>query len=91
MSAGGVSVDVIVASHNGNKYLKTKNDGLQPDNLLSLPECKYQREQHQQIHLAFRNIGGGGLFFHKDRLYLQFHKGRLAGWKGDWGHNWMWQ
>ena len=23
--------------------------------------------------------------------YLQFRKGRLAGWKGDWGHNWMWQ
>ena len=20
-----------------------------------------------------------------------FRKGRLAGWKGDWGHNWMWQ
>jgi len=30
---------VIVAKHNGNKYLKTENDGLQPDNLLSLPEC----------------------------------------------------
>ena len=44
-----------------------------------------------EIYLAFRNIGGSGLFFHKDRLYLQFQKGRLAGWKGDWGHNWMWQ
>ena len=44
-----------------------------------------------EIYLAFRNIGGSGLFFHKDRLYLQFRKGRLAGWKGDWGHNWMWQ
>ena len=44
-----------------------------------------------EIFLAFRNIGGSGLFPHKDRLYLQFRKGRLAGWKGDWGHNWMWQ
>ena len=44
-----------------------------------------------EIYLAFRNIGGSGLFFHKDRLYLQFRKGRLTGWKGDWGHNWMWQ
>ena len=35
----GVSVDVIVATNNGYKYLKTKNDGVQPDNLLSLPEC----------------------------------------------------
>jgi hypothetical protein len=44
-----------------------------------------------EIYLAFRNIGGSGLFKHHDRLYLQFRKGRLAGWKGDWGHNWMWQ
>jgi hypothetical protein len=44
-----------------------------------------------EIFLAFRNLGGSGLFFHKDRLYLQFRSGRLAGWKGDWGHNWMWQ
>jgi hypothetical protein len=44
-----------------------------------------------EIYLAFRNIGGSGLFYHHDRLYLQFREGRLAGWKGDWGHNWMWQ
>jgi hypothetical protein len=44
-----------------------------------------------ETFLAFRNVGGSGLFFHKDRLYLQFRKGRLAGWKGDWGHNWMWR
>jgi hypothetical protein len=36
----GVSVDVIVSkSAAGHKYLKTKNDGEQPNNLLSLPEC----------------------------------------------------
>jgi len=45
----------------------------------------------EEIYLAFRNVGGSGLFIKKDRLFLQFHKGRLAGWKGDWGHNWMWQ
>lgn len=45
----------------------------------------------EEIFLAFRNIGGSGLFIKKDRLFLQFRKGRLAGWKGDWGHNWMWQ
>ncbi|MCW5703055.1 MAG: hypothetical protein R3D82_01210 [Xanthobacteraceae bacterium] len=41
--------------------------------------------------LAFRDYGGSGLFPKRDRLYLQFRKGGLAGWKGDWGHNWMWQ
>jgi len=45
----------------------------------------------EEIYLAIRNLGGSGLFNHHDRLFLQFRKGRLAGWKGDWGHNWMWQ
>ena len=45
----------------------------------------------EETYLVFRNIGGSGLFTNKHRLYLQFRKGRLAGWKGDWGHNWMWQ
>lgn len=36
---GGKSVWVDVAYHNGNPYLKTAADGVQPDNLLALPEC----------------------------------------------------
>ena len=44
-----------------------------------------------EVYLAFRNVGGSGLFYKKDRLFLQFRKGRLTGWKGDWGNNWMWQ
>jgi hypothetical protein len=44
-----------------------------------------------EVFLAFRNYGGSGFFNRKDRLYLQFRKGRLAGWKGDWGRNWMWR
>ncbi|MGA1798435.1 DUF3892 domain-containing protein [Sphingomonas sp. 4RDLI-65] len=40
VSVAGSSVWVIVAvSASGNKYLKTQNDGEQPNNLLSLPEC----------------------------------------------------
>jgi hypothetical protein len=36
----GDRVEVIVAtSARGNKYIKTENDGDQPNNLLSLPEC----------------------------------------------------
>jgi hypothetical protein len=34
--------------------------------------------------------GGSGYFPRDDRLYLQFRKGRLTGWKGDWGKRWMW-
>jgi len=40
VSVNGDSVGVIIAvSAAGNKYLKTENDGDQPNNLLSLPEC----------------------------------------------------
>ncbi len=42
-----------------------------------------------EVFLAFRS--GNGFFNRRDRLYLQFRRGRLVGWKGDWGHNWMWQ
>lgn len=38
-SVNGHSVWVIVAVHNGRKYLKTEADGYSPDNLLALPEC----------------------------------------------------
>jgi len=40
VSRGGRTVDVIVStSKYGHKYLKTENDGEQPDNLLSLPNA----------------------------------------------------
>ena len=40
VSVNGKSVWVVVASHNGRKYLKTEPDGYAPNNLLSLPECR---------------------------------------------------
>jgi len=36
---GGKVADVIIAKHNGSKYLKTIADKVHPDNLLSLPDC----------------------------------------------------
>jgi hypothetical protein len=44
-----------------------------------------------EIYLALRNQGGSGLINHRDRLFLQFRNGRLAGWKEDYGRNWMWR
>ena len=44
-----------------------------------------------EIYLALRNQGGSGLINHHDRLFLQFRNGRLAGWKEDYGRNWMWE
>ena len=37
--ASGHRAEVVVASRNGRKYLKTTADYDTPDNLLSLPEC----------------------------------------------------
>lgn len=40
VNVNGKPVQVVVAvSAAGRKYLKTQNDGEQPNNLLSLPEC----------------------------------------------------
>ncbi|MGY4537410.1 hypothetical protein ACVW0P_001829 [Mucilaginibacter sp. UYNi724] len=39
VSVNGRSVDVIVATHNNRKYLKTESDGYSPNNLLNLNEC----------------------------------------------------
>lgn len=38
-TGSGKRAKVVVATNNGRKYLKTEADGLQPNNLLSLPEC----------------------------------------------------
>lgn len=39
VNAGGQMAWVIVAVHNGRKYLKTVADDYSPDNLLSLANC----------------------------------------------------
>lgn len=37
---GSHTLEVVVATHLGHEYLKTSGDNLQPDILLSLPECR---------------------------------------------------
>jgi hypothetical protein len=44
-----------------------------------------------EIYLALRDLGGSGLIPSRHRLFLQFRHGRLAGWKEDYGENWMWE
>ncbi|MCP3397116.1 MULTISPECIES: DUF3892 domain-containing protein [unclassified Bradyrhizobium] len=36
----GLTAGLLVAQHNGHKYIKTAADDIQPDNLLSLAECQ---------------------------------------------------
>ena len=58
---------------------------------LGVPLAFVNGRRDNEIYLAIRTIGGSGFFDRRDRLYLQFRHGRLTGWKGDWGRNWMWQ
>jgi hypothetical protein len=58
---------------------------------LGVPLVWVRGNRGNEIYLAFRDIGGSGFFERRDRLFLQFRQGRLTGWKGDWGRNWMWQ
>jgi len=45
----------------------------------------------EEMYLALRDLGGSGLVPYRHRLFLQFRHGRLAGWKEDYGENWMWE
>ena len=40
-----------------------------------------------ETFLALANVKGSALSDRRDGLYLQFRRGKLAGWKGDWGTN----
>jgi len=40
-----------------------------------------------EMFLALPNVKGSALSDRKDGLYFQFRRGRLTGWKGDWGSN----
>jgi len=57
---------------------------------LGVPLTYVSGKPGHEIYLAIQHLGGSGLFPHNDRLYLQFRKGQLTGWKGDWGHYWRW-
>lgn len=52
---------------------------------LGVPLYYVRGRPGNELLLATSNVKGSALSFRSDALYLQFRKGRLAGWKGDWG------
>ncbi|MFL9499944.1 hypothetical protein ACJMQP_07755 [Rhodopseudomonas palustris] len=66
-------------------------DANQAATALGMPLNYVSGKPGDEIFMAIRTQGGSGFFDRRDRLYLQFRYGRLAGWKGDWGRNWMWR
>ena len=58
---------------------------------LQTPLAYVRGRPGDEMLLAIRTAGGSRFFDRRNRLYLQFRRGRLTGWKGDWGSDWLWQ
>lgn len=62
--------------------------GMTPDEasqVLGVPLTYVRGSVGNELLLAVPNVKGSALSIRSDGLYLQFRKGRLTGWKGDWG------
>jgi hypothetical protein len=62
--------------------------GMSPDEVsqvLGVSLNYVQGRPGNELLVAIPNIKGSALSQRSDGLYLQFRKGRLTGWKGDWG------
>jgi hypothetical protein len=52
---------------------------------LGVPLSYVRGSRGNELLLALPNVKGSALTIRSDGLYLQFRRGRLTGWKGDWG------
>jgi hypothetical protein len=52
---------------------------------LGVPLSYVRGSRGNELLLAVPNVKGSALTIRSDGLYLQFRRGRLTGWKGDWG------
>lgn len=58
---------------------------------LGTPLTYVKGKPGNETFVVIRKVNGNGFSYRDDPLFLQFRKGRLTGWKGDWNRNWMWQ
>ena len=56
----------------------------QASQALGVPLSYVRGRPGEELLLAIPNVKGSALSTRSDGLYLQFRKGRLEGWKGDW-------
>ena len=52
---------------------------------LGVPLSYVRGRPGSELLLALPNVKGSAMTIRSDGLYLQFRRGRLTGWKGDWG------
>jgi len=57
--------------------------------VLGAPLAYVRGAPGNETFMVIRNVNGQGFLFRNDPLYLQFRKGRLSGWKGDWSRPWL--
>jgi hypothetical protein len=88
---GGLAAPTFTATLSNTTPLAFGMEAEDAARALGMPLNYVSGKPGDEIFLVFRPVGGSGFFNRRDRLYLQFRHGRLAGWKGDWGSNWMWQ
>ena len=53
--------------------------------VLGVPLSYVRGTPGNELLLALPNVKGSALSIRSDALFLQFRRGRLSGWKGDWG------
>jgi hypothetical protein len=79
------------ATLSNNTPLAFGMDAADAARALQAPLSYVRGRPGDEIYLAIRTAGGSGFFDRHNRLFLQFRRGHLSGWKGDWGSDWLWQ
>lgn len=74
-----------VAPQRGSTPLNFGMSTEQAAQALGVPLNYVRGRPADELFLALPNVKGATLASRSDGLYLQFRRGRLAGWKGDWG------
>jgi hypothetical protein len=76
------------AAQRNPSFAGSLNFGMSPEEAaaaLGAPLTYVRGRAGDELFLAIPNVKGSALTIRSDALYLQFRRGRLSGWKGDWG------
>jgi hypothetical protein len=82
-----IAQQVITATPPDNTPLSFGMDADMASRVLGTTLIYVRGRPGDEMFLALPNVKGSALSDRKDGLYLQFRRGKLTGWKGDWGSN----
>jgi hypothetical protein len=77
----------LVSMTPNNTPLAFGMDAQQVSLALGTPLNYVSGRRGNEMYLALPNVKGAALSYRNDGLYLQFRRGKLEGWKGDWRAN----